>query len=179
MEISQNTEKSPVVLRRLVTQTLVRNHQLTLVGKTLKREQIILIIIIIKIWWNCYRRKWSRCLTTRHLPFSIGQDTNTSLLSPSMDKSKNKMGFLVMVGHPVWEKDNAKFKLQIKMPDLCWVSPTFSAKWAVPSAIYGSCGDQSGKDMPTRQTRRAVPIVEVYPYSITNPMFLLLTVSLL
>ena len=29
------------------------------------------------------------------------------------------------------------------------------------------------------QTRRAVPTVEVYPYSITNPMFLLLTVSLL
>ena len=40
-------------------------------------------------------------------------------------------------------------------------------------------GDQSEKYKPTSQTRRAVPIVEVYPYSITNPMFLLLTVSLL
>ena len=48
-----------------------------------------------------------------------------------------------------------------------------------PSAIYGSSGDQSGKNKPTSQTRRAVPIVEVYPYSITNPMFLLQTVFLL
>ena len=32
---------------------------------------------------------------------------------------------------------------------------------------------------PTSQTRRAVPIVEVYSYSITNPMFFFLTVSLL
>ena len=38
-------------------------------------------------------------------------------------------------------------------------------------------GDQS-ENKPTSQTRRAVPIVEVYHYSITNPMFLLLTVSL-
>ena len=30
-----------------------------------------------------------------------------------------------------------------------------------------------------RQTRRAVPIVEIYHYSVTNSMFLLLTVSLL
>ena len=51
----------------------------------------------------------------------------------------------------------------------CWVSPTFSA-------IYDSRGDQSG-NKPTSQTRKAVPIVEVYHYSITNPMFLLLTVS--
>ena len=42
---------------------------------------------------------------------------------------------------------------------------------------YGSSRDQSG-DKPTSQTRRAVPIVEVYHYSITNPTFLLLTVSL-
>ena len=42
--IGQNTEKSPRDLRRLVvTQIPVRNHPLTLVGKTLKREQIILI----------------------------------------------------------------------------------------------------------------------------------------
>ena len=35
--ISQNTEKSPGDLRRLaVTQTPVRNHQLTLVGKSFK-----------------------------------------------------------------------------------------------------------------------------------------------
>ena len=34
-------------------------------------------------------------------------------------------------------------------------------------------------DQSTSHTRRAVPIVEVYPYSITNPMFLLITVSLL
>ena len=47
------------------------------------------------------------------------------------------------------------------------------------SAIYGSSGDQSEKDKPTSQTKRAVPIVEVYHYSITNPMFLLLTVYLL
>ena len=41
MEISQNTEKSPGDLRRLVvTQTPVKNHQLTLVWKTLKSEQI-------------------------------------------------------------------------------------------------------------------------------------------
>ena len=38
VEINQNTEKSPVELRRLnVTQTPVRNHTLTLVWKTLKR----------------------------------------------------------------------------------------------------------------------------------------------
>ena len=36
--ISQNTEKSPGDLRRLaVTQTLVRNHRLTVVWKTLKK----------------------------------------------------------------------------------------------------------------------------------------------
>ena len=41
VEIGQNTRKSPGDLRRLaVTQTSARNHQLTLVGKTL--------IIIIK-----------------------------------------------------------------------------------------------------------------------------------
>ena len=39
IKIRQNTEKSPGGLRRLaVTQTPVRNHQLTLVWKTLKRE---------------------------------------------------------------------------------------------------------------------------------------------
>ena len=38
IEISQNTEKSPGDLRKLArTQTSVENHQLTLVGKTLKR----------------------------------------------------------------------------------------------------------------------------------------------
>ena len=37
IKISQNTEKSPGNLRRLaVTQTLEEDHQLTLVGKTLK-----------------------------------------------------------------------------------------------------------------------------------------------
>ena len=37
VEIGQNTEKSPGDLRRLaVTQTLIRNHWLTLVWKTLK-----------------------------------------------------------------------------------------------------------------------------------------------
>ena len=42
--IGQNTEKSPGDLRRLVVpQTPVRNHRLTLVGKTLKRKQIIKI----------------------------------------------------------------------------------------------------------------------------------------
>ena len=35
------------------------------------------------------------------------------------------------------------------------------------------------EDKPTSQTSRAVPIAGVYPYSITNPMFVLLTVSLL
>ena len=42
IEIGQNTEKSPGNLKRLVvTQNPVRNNQLTLVWKTLKREQII------------------------------------------------------------------------------------------------------------------------------------------
>ena len=36
----------------------------------------------------------------------------------------------------------------------------------------------SSPDQSMSQTRRAVPIVEVYPYSITNTMFLQLTVSL-
>ena len=45
-------------------------------------------------------------------------------------------------------------------------------------SCYGRSGDQS-VNKPTSQTRRAVPIVEVYHYSITNPMFLLLIVSLL
>ena len=41
IEISQNTEKSPGDLMRLVVaQTPVRNYQLTLVRKILKREQI-------------------------------------------------------------------------------------------------------------------------------------------
>ena len=36
-EIGQNTEKGPGDLRRLaITQTLVKDHQLTLVGETLK-----------------------------------------------------------------------------------------------------------------------------------------------
>ena len=44
IEIGQNTEKSPGDLGRLVvTQTPVRNHQLTLVWKTFKREQIMII----------------------------------------------------------------------------------------------------------------------------------------
>ena len=46
IEIGENTEKSPGDLRRLVViQTLVRNHQLMLVWKILKREIIIIIII--------------------------------------------------------------------------------------------------------------------------------------
>ena len=50
IEISQNTEKSPGDLRKLVvTQTPVRKHQLILVWKTLKREQMIKIIIKIII----------------------------------------------------------------------------------------------------------------------------------
>ena len=47
VEIGQNTEKSPGDLRRLVVaQTPVRNHQLMLVWKTLKWEQIIIVAII-------------------------------------------------------------------------------------------------------------------------------------
>ena len=46
------------------------------------------------------------------------------------------------------------------------------------SICHGSSGNRS-ENKPTSKTRRAVPIVEVYHYSITNPMFLLLTVSLL
>ena len=38
IEIGQNIEKNPGDFRRLVTQTPVRNNQLTLVRKTLKRE---------------------------------------------------------------------------------------------------------------------------------------------
>ena len=49
----------------------------------------------------------------------------------------------------------------------------------LPFQHNGSSGDQSGENKPTSETRRAIPIVEVYPYSITNPMFLSLTVSLL
>ena len=51
IENSQNTEKSPGDLRRLVvTQTPVRNHQLTLLWKTLKREQMM--IMIIQLLWD-------------------------------------------------------------------------------------------------------------------------------
>ena len=52
--ISQNTEKSPRDLRRLaVTQTPVRNHQPTLVGKTLKSKMItIMIIMRAKKQWH-------------------------------------------------------------------------------------------------------------------------------
>ena len=40
IEISQNTEKSPGDLRRVaVTETSVKDHQLTLMGKTLKEEE--------------------------------------------------------------------------------------------------------------------------------------------
>ena len=52
IEIGHNSEKSPGYLRRLAfTQNLVRNHRLTLVGKTRK---IIIIIIITthKILWD-------------------------------------------------------------------------------------------------------------------------------
>ena len=69
-----------------------------------------------------------------------------------------------------WCDFSKVIKFSINHFILCWVSPTFSA---VPSVIYGSSGDQSA-NKPTSQTRRAVPIVEVYHYSITNPMFLLL-----
>ena len=37
VEIGQNTEKSPELRRLAVAQNPVRNHRLTLVGKTLKR----------------------------------------------------------------------------------------------------------------------------------------------
>ena len=51
IEIGQNTEKSTDDLQRhAVTQSPVRNHQRTLVWKTLKREQIIIIIIPCKIF---------------------------------------------------------------------------------------------------------------------------------
>ena len=55
IKIGQNTEKSPGDLRRLtVTQTLVKNYQLTPVWKNSKRKIIIMIIIIIerspKVW---------------------------------------------------------------------------------------------------------------------------------
>ena len=44
-EIGQNTEKSPGDLGKfVVTQTPESNHQLTLVRKTLKREQMIMKI---------------------------------------------------------------------------------------------------------------------------------------
>ena len=43
IELDQNTEKSPGHLTRLVTQTPVRNHQLTPVWKALKREDNILL----------------------------------------------------------------------------------------------------------------------------------------
>ena len=44
IKIGQNTEKGPVVLKRLaVTETRMRNHQLKLVWKTLKRIRIIII----------------------------------------------------------------------------------------------------------------------------------------
>ena len=47
-KISQNTEKSPGNLRRLaITQTWVRNHCLMLMGNTLKRVIIIIIMIMM------------------------------------------------------------------------------------------------------------------------------------
>ena len=49
VNIGQNTLKSPRDSRRLVTQIPVRNHQLTMVWKTLKRIIIIIIIIIMSI----------------------------------------------------------------------------------------------------------------------------------
>ena len=46
IKISQNTEKSPGDLKRLaVTQTPVRNHQLTLVWKTLKWVKLLLLLL--------------------------------------------------------------------------------------------------------------------------------------
>ena len=47
VEIGQNSKKSPGALRWLVTQTPVRDYQLTQVWKTLKGEIIIMILIII------------------------------------------------------------------------------------------------------------------------------------
>ena len=48
VEIGQNTEKSPGDLRRLaVSQTPMKNHQLTLVGKILNNWIMIMIKIII------------------------------------------------------------------------------------------------------------------------------------
>ena len=89
---------------------------------------------------------------------------------------------ILYLSYPCWKTVVVLFNLslgRVLVERWCWVSPNFSALWAVPSAIYGSSGDKSGKDKPMSQTRRAVPIVEVYHNSITNPMFLLLTVSLL
>ena len=51
--IGQNTEKSPVIFRRhAVTQTSVRNHRLTLVGKTWKG-----VMIIIANWKILMKRR--------------------------------------------------------------------------------------------------------------------------
>ena len=68
--IGQNTEKSPGDLRKLaVTQTPVRNHRLMLVWKTLKREQIIIIIIPFLKWTRDELRQMdprTRKLMTMH-----------------------------------------------------------------------------------------------------------------
>ena len=48
-KIGQKTEKSPGDLRRLVTQTTVKDHQLTLVWKNSQSGKIIMIKII-KLW---------------------------------------------------------------------------------------------------------------------------------
>ena len=52
IEIDQNTEKSPGDLTRLVvTQIPVKNHQLTMAGKTLKREILIQVSLTGSVIW--------------------------------------------------------------------------------------------------------------------------------
>ena len=52
IENGHNTKKSPGDLRRLaVTQTPVRNHQLTLEWKILKRTKWLVLILLNFIWW--------------------------------------------------------------------------------------------------------------------------------
>ena len=51
IEIGHNTEKSPEDLKRLaVTQTPANNHQLKLMGKTLKGH--IKINVVVSIYWS-------------------------------------------------------------------------------------------------------------------------------
>ena len=148
IENGQNTEKSPGDLRRLtVTQTPVKDHQLTLMWKTLNELTIIIVMIIIS---SSRRRCQTICIKKggRKRLTCIGDSVDASirledyiekcgdgLITATRDDTDNtKTSRTTITRKQKWKEK----QLYRKPYEINWISPNSSTKQRHKNQTYES-----------------------------------------